>query len=244
MNDSRISSGSNSRFPNTRWSLWQDAVQTGEATSHPALEQFCQTYWYPLYAFSRRKGHSAEDAQDLTQSFFQDLLAKDWLANANRERGKLRTFLLTLFQRFMAREWRSEQTQKRGGQATLISLDFENAEQRYASAVVTPTAEELFDRQWALTLMQQTLDELKEQLEAQGRATQFEFLQPTLMAERGDLNYQQLAEQLQISPSAARVAVHRFRKHFRELFRHQVTQTLSEDEHLEEEMHKLAQALS
>ena len=111
MNNSRISSDSNSRFPNTRWSLWQDAVQTGEATSHLALEQFCQTYWYPLYAFSRRKGHSAEDAKDLTQSFFHELLAKDWLGNANRERGKLRTFLLTLFQRFMAREWRSDNSQ-------------------------------------------------------------------------------------------------------------------------------------
>ena len=242
-NHSSTSSASAARFPNTRWSLWQDAIQTNSPAAEEALEQLCQAYWYPLYAFARRKGHSADNAKDLTQSFFHDLLAKNWLADANRERGKLRTFLLTLFQRFMAREWRSEQTQRRGGKVTFLSLDIDEAEQRYASAATTPSAEELFDRQWALTLMQQTLNTLKEQLEQQDRETQFDTLQPTLMAERGDLNYPQLAQELQTTPQAARVAVHRFRKSFRELFRHQVQQTLSEEDHLEHEMQKLAQAL-
>ena len=143
----------------------------------------------------------------------------------------------------MAREWRREQTQRRGGETTTISLELCNAEDRYLEASIAPSAEELFDRQWALTLMQQTLADLERHLEEQDREQHFAILQPTLMAERGELDYPNLAEQLQTTPQAARVAVHRFRKRFRESFRNHVTQTLSEEDNLEEELNKLAQAL-
>ena len=237
------SNGQAGQFPNTRWSMWHEAVHLDGEQASTALEQICTAYWYPLYAFARRKGQSPEDASDLTQSFFKNLLEKNWLADADQQRGKLRTFLLTSFQRFMAREWRREQTQRRGGETTTISLELCNAEDRYLEASIAPSAEELFDRQWALTLMQQTLTDLERHLKEQDRPQHFAILQPTLMAERGELDYPKLAEQLQTTPQAARVAVHRFRKRFRESFRTHVTQTLSEEDNLEEELNKLAQAL-
>jgi len=245
MADSEHSSAASqsAQFPNTRWSVWNEAVNAKSENASDALEKFCCAYWYPLYVFARRKGHSANDAKDLTQSFFHDLLTKNWLMKADREKGKLRTFLLTLFQRFMAREWRREQTQRRGGQDTTISLDAFDAEERYLKADDTPSAEELFDRQWALTLMQQTLTDLQNQLEEEEKKDHFFILQPALMAERGELNYLALAQELDTSPQAARVAVHRFRKRFRETFRSRVAQTLSTDDELEKELSKLAQAL-
>ena len=228
-------------FPMTRWSLVDLAAAEdgGEA-----LDRLCRSYWYPLYAFARRSGQKPADAEDLTQGFFAMLLSKGWLADAEREKGRLRTFLLTAFRRYMANEWRREQALRRGGDAERISLQALDGEERYASAKEGVVAEALFDRQWALTLMERTLDALREEYSGTGRAGHFEVLKEALMFEQGAVHYGTLAGRLGIGETAARVAVHRLRKRFREQFRAEVAATLENDGDLEGELQYLGNVLA
>jgi len=230
-------------FPVTRWSVVDAAAVGGTQASADALERLCGAYWYPLYAFARRSGQSAQDAQDLTQGFFAVLLDKGWIAGADREKGKLRTFLLTAFRRFMAKEWRRGQAVARGGTVTLVSWEDEGAESRYAAARAETPAEQMFDRQWALTLMERAIAALRGEFAQAGRAEQFEVLKGTLMAGRGGVDYGGLAGPLAMNEGAVRVAVHRLRKRFRKLFREEVERTLAEGENLEEEMRWLARVV-
>ena len=222
-----------------------DAAADGDThAAGEALEGLCRDYWYPLYAFARRSGHSAEDAKDLTQGFFAVLLDKGWLGDVDREKGKLRTFLLTAFRRFMAKEWRRMQAEIRGGRVAIVPLDNEGAENRYAAARVEMPAEEMFDRQWALTLMEQTIGGLQAEFAQAGKAEQFELLKGTLMAARGGIDYAALTGPLTMNEGAVRVAVHRLRKRFRARFREEVERTLAEGENVEEELRYLARVLA
>jgi DNA-directed RNA polymerase specialized sigma24 family protein len=228
----------------TRWSVVDAAACGTRHAADEALERICRDYWYPLYAFARRSGHSADDAKDLTQGFFASLLDKRWLAAADREKGRLRTFLLTAFRRFMAKEWRRIRAEMRGGRVTTVPLDGEGAENRYAVASVEMPADELFDRQWALTMMERTIGGLKGEFAQAGRAEHFQLLKGTLMADRGGVDYAGLAGPLAMNEGAVRVAVHRLRKRFRARFREEVERTLAEGEDVDDELRYLARVLA
>ena len=198
----------------------------------------------PLYAYVRRRGHSPPDAQDLTQEFFARLLAKHWIESADREKGRFRTFLLTAMSRFLANEWDRAGTQKRGGHAAHVPLDTKTAETRYeADSALTLTPDRLYDRHWAMTLLERALNRLGTEQERAGKAKEFAVLSPFLTAERAAIPYAEAAAQLGISEPAARQAVHRVRRRFREVFREEITQTVAAPQEVDEEIRHLLAAL-
>jgi RNA polymerase sigma-70 factor (ECF subfamily) len=232
-------------FPHTRWSQVLAATQQPSPESAAALEAICRAYWPPLYAYTRRCGHSPHDAQDLTQEFFARLLEKRWLETADRGKGRLRTFLVTALKNFLCKEWRRESAQKRGGGLPHIPMDTAFAESGCAAdAAASLAPDEVFDRQWALTLLDLTLRRLQAEFAAAGKATDFETLKVCLMAGPGAMDYAAMARRLGGNAGAARVAVHRLRKRFRELSREEVSRTLAEGEDLEEELRYLAATLA
>ncbi len=231
-------------FPNTRWSVVLAATKQPSPESDAALEAVCQAYWYPLYAYVRRCGQSPEDAQDLTQAFFCQLLEKHWLKSVDREKGKLRTFLIVAMKNFMNKEWRRASAQRRGGGQTRVQFDTAFAESRYAADQHSPAPDEAFDRQWALTLLGLAVTRLCEEFAAAGATKQFETLKSCLTAERGAIDYAALAKELGVNEVAARVAVHRLRKRFREIYREEISQTLADGADLEAELRHRAGALA
>ncbi len=232
-------------FVTTHWSVVLSARKKGSPESGAALETLCRTYWYPLYAYVRRQGHSPPDAQDLTQEFFARLLQKDYLKAAAREKGRFRTFLIVALKRFLANEWDRVRAQKRGGGQPLLSLDTELAEQRYRiEPAAEATADKVFERRWALTLLDRTMSRLREEFTGAGKASEFERLKVFLTAARGEISYAEIAAALGMSDNAARVAVHRLRRRFRELFREEIAHTVSRPEEIEEEVRYLMSVLA
>ncbi|MBI3849347.1 MAG: sigma-70 family RNA polymerase sigma factor [Verrucomicrobia bacterium] len=242
---SQVSSNLSPRvFPNTRWSVVLAATQRPSPESAAALEDICRAYWYPLYAYVRRCGQSPHDAQDLTQEFFWRLLQKRWLDSANPDKGKLRTFLIVALKHFMSKEWRRASAQRRGGDQSQVQFDTAFAESRYAFDTPSLAADETFDQQWALTLLDLTVSRLREEFAVAGKAGDFEALKTCLMAERGAIDYAAVAKRLGVNAGAARVAVHRLRKRFREVYREEISQTLSDGADLDGELRHLAAALA
>ncbi len=231
-------------FPNTRWSVVLAARQPESPESAAALETICRDYWYPLYAYVRRCGQSPPDAQDLTQEFFCRLLEKHWLDAADREKGKLRAYLIVALKHFMNKEWRRHSAQRRGGGQTCAQSDTALAESRYAADPQALAPDEAFDKQWALTLLDLTVNRLQAEHRAAGRAAGFDILKQCLMAERGAIDYAGVAGQLGVNEGAARVAVHRLRKRFREIYREEISQTLADGADLDAELRHLAAALA
>jgi len=232
-------------FPHTRWSLVLVATQKSSAESAAALESLCRAYWYPLYACVRRSGQSPHDAQDLTQEFFCRLLEKRWLDSADREKGKLRTFLIVALKNFMSKEWRRASAQRRGGGQFQVPFDTEFAETRFAAEPSRKLAlEESFDRQWALTLLELTVNRLRTEFAATHQPGDFEALKGCLMAARGTVDYAAVGAQLRENEGAARVAAHRLRKRFREIYREELAQTLADDADVDGELRHLAAALA
>lgn len=182
-------------FPKTRWSAVL-AVKERSPGAAIALEAICQAYWYPLYAYVRRCGQGPHDAEDLTQEFFCQLLEKGWLAAADRNKGKLRTFLVVAMKHFMSKEWRKAVAQKRGGGLALASFDTAFAETRFGADPTTLAPEETFDRQWALTLLDLTLNQLREEFVAVGKATDFDTIKGNLLARRGTIDYEAVARRI------------------------------------------------
>ena len=232
-------------FPNTRWSVVLAAKQERSSPeSAAALEVICRAYWYPLYAYVRRSGQAAHDAQDLTQEFFCRLLEKRWLDSANPDKGKLRTFLIVALKNFMSKEWRKASAQKRGGAQAHAPFDTTFAESRFAADTAALAPDETFDQQWALTLLELTVTRLKAEFTNAGKPGDFEVLKSCLMAGRGTIDYATVGRQLGVNEGAARVAVHRLRKRFREIYREEISQTLAEGVDLETEVRHLAAALA
>ena len=228
-------------FPHTRWSVVLAATQQPSPEADAALELICRAYWYPLYAFVRRSGQSPHDAQDLTQEFFRHLLEKRWLVAANREKGRLRTFLVTALKHFMAKEWRRVSAQKRGGGKAHVPMDTAFAESRFAAEQTARLpAEAVFDQQWAFTLLDLTAQRLEAEFTAAGKAGEFAVLKSCLVAAHGAIDYPSIATQLKLNESAARVAVHRFRKRYRTLYREELAQTLPDEAELDAELRYLA----
>ena len=234
-----------SAFVTTHWSVVLTAGRSDTTRAHEALSRLCETYWYPLYAYVRRRGHSPEDAQDSTQEFFARLLAGNWVGDADRTKGRFRTFLLTALNRFLASEWDRARAQKRGGGAASVPLDTEVAETRYCADTKNAlTADRLYDRQWAMTLLDRALTRLEAEHQRLGKAADFAVLSPALTAERGDIPYATMAAQLGLSEPATRMAVHRLRKRFREVFREEIAQTVAQPGEVEEEMRYLLAAFA
>ena len=230
-------------FATTRWSI---VLAAGAVTpsAEEALAVLCRAYWYPLYAFVRRRGYGAEDAQDLTQGFFARLLEKDGLASVDRAKGRFRSFLLAAMQHFLANEWDRQQAQKRGGGIVLISIDDAEAERRYHNEPAEQiTAEQLFDRRWALTLVDQVLARLGQEMADAGKAAQFDALKFCLTGERGAA-YAEIAGRLRTTEGALKVAIHRLRDRYRTLLRAEIAETVGSDADVDDELRQLFSALA
>jgi RNA polymerase sigma-70 factor (ECF subfamily) len=239
------SRSSSSRFYTTHWSLVLTAQDKSSPARAEALELLCRTYWYPLYVYVRRHGHNSHDAQDLTQEFFSRLLEKGYLYRAAAEKGRFRTFLLVALQRFLSNQWDKAQALKRGGGRTHFPLHAADAESRYQTEPADSlTPERIYERRWAVTVLEQTLVQLRAEYERLQRLPEFERLKEFLTAERGTIPYGEVAAALGVGAVAARAAVHRLRKRFRELFREQIAQTVSSPDDLEDELRYVVAALA
>lgn len=220
----------------TRWSIVLNA-RAGDEQSERALAEICEAYWFPLYVFVRRSGQPAEDAEDLTQSFFAKLIEKDYLEKADKERGRLRSFLLASLKNFMADEWDKSQAQKRGGGKQLVSIDQAEAEERYALEPKDDASpDRQFEKRWALTLLENIVDELRQEFAASGKEETFNALQPFLAWNSADESYADVSGRIGVSENAARVTVFRMRKRFGELMRLSIAETVSTEEEVDEEM--------
>jgi RNA polymerase sigma factor (sigma-70 family) len=230
-------------FATTHWSVVLSAQGKESARSAEALETLCRAYWYPLYAFARRSGHNAGDAEDLTQGFFARLLEKDYIKSAVRERGRFRTFLLVALKRFLANEWDRQHAQKRGGFAPVVTIDPEAAESRFnAEPTHDLQPDLLYDRQWAVTLLDRAMARLREEYASSGRASLFEFLGNCLAGDESALPYAEIAVQLKLTEAAVKMAVHRLRGRYREMLRAEIAETVASPAEIEEEIRQLFSA--
>jgi RNA polymerase sigma factor (sigma-70 family) len=232
-------------FLTTHWSVVLAAKQEASAEADAALERLCKAYWWPLYAFVRRRGYEAHDAQDLTQEFFARLLAKDFLRPVDRSKGKFRSFLLAAMEHFLAKEWRRANAQKRGGQFTFVSINDETAEQPYLQ-LRSPDhlPERIFEQQWATTLLNQVTTRLREEFVESGKEELFEAIKVFLTGEKQAATYAELAAKLGTTEAALKMALSRMRQRYGELLRAEIAATVSSPGEVDAELHALFAALS
>jgi RNA polymerase sigma factor (sigma-70 family) len=232
-------------FVTTHWSVVVAAGQADTPRARDALARLCQTYWHPLYAYVRRVGHSPHDAQDLTQEFFARLLEKNFLAGADESRGRFRSFLLASLKHFLANEWHKARAQKRGGGQIPIPIDVATAETSIGfEPADTTTAEKIYERRWALTLLDHVLRRLREEFIRDGKEKLFEQLKPTLTEASRSVRYAEMATRLGTSEGAVKVAVHRLRQRYRELLRAEIADTVASPGEVDDELRNLFAALS
>jgi RNA polymerase sigma-70 factor (ECF subfamily) len=228
------------RFETTNWRLVLAARSDAPAAARAALGQLCETYWYAVYAFIRRQGHAAPDAEDLTQAYFTRFLEKDYLKAVRPEAGRFRAFVLASVRHFLSNERDRLLAAKRGGRRIILSLDVEDAEQRLRlepADHVTP--ETLFERNWASAVLAQALDRLRAELEATEGPERFRRLGPHLTGDAPAATYAELAREMGVSEAAIRVAVHRLRKRFGALLRDEIARTVEDPEDVEQEVRYL-----
>jgi DNA-directed RNA polymerase specialized sigma24 family protein len=232
------------RFETTRWSVVRAAGGEHSSAARRALAELCETYWYPLYAYVRRQGHDADEAQDLTQSFFVLLLERHDVQGLDRSRGRFRAFLLASLRHFLLNEAVRRQALKRGGGRELLPLEFEVAEERYAREPADiQTPETIFERRWALTLFDRVLQGLRSDWDAAGKGPEFNALKLSLMGELPAGHYELLATERGWTVNATRVAVHRLRRRFRQRLREAIADTVLSDEAVDDEIRHLFKAL-
>jgi RNA polymerase sigma factor (sigma-70 family) len=232
-------------FIPTHWSVVLAAGSGDSPHAQTALEKLCRAYWPPIYAFVRRQGHSPHDAQDLTQEFFSRLLARNYLADVDRAKGRFRSFLLASLKHFLANEWDKSQAQKRGGGQVLIPIDVTSAETTCGLELAdTSTAEKIFDRRWAFTLLDQVLGRLRAGYTRDGKEKLFEHLKPTLTEASRMVAYAEIASRLGTTEGAVKVAVHRLRQRYRELLRAEIAETVASAGEVEDEIRNLFAALA
>jgi RNA polymerase sigma-70 factor (ECF subfamily) len=233
------------QFVTTHWSL-VDAAKPDEASRthvREALEELCRAYWYPLYAFVRSRGYSADDAQDLTQAFFARIIETGGFISADRKRGRFRSYLLGAMKHFLANEWHRAQTQKRGGQVQFIEWDALDLEARYAGVSnQSDNPEHLFDYEWALETISVALKTLREEMKKVGKGDQFEVLKGSLTGE-DELSREEIMSKLNMTEGAVKVAVHRLRQRYRKLLRTVIAETVSNEEDLNDEIRYLVTVL-
>lgn len=232
-------------FVTTHWSVVLSVANRDTTQAHVALEHLCRIYWYPIYHFVRRQGHSTHDAQDLTQSFFARLLEKNWIAQADQSRGRFRSFLLMIVKRFLAAEWHKANAQKRAGGRRCLPLPLDTAETRYASEPTdTGTPDQAFEKQWALTLLGAVVRELRADYEQHGNGNLFAVLKPCLLGRSETQPYTELALKLGMTEGAVKVAVHRLRQRYREKLKAEIAHTVATPDEAEPELRHLFRILS
>lgn len=232
-------------FVTTRWTVVRNAGQPDNALAQEALTRLCETYWYPLYAFVRRGGRSPEDAQDLTQEFFAQLLAHHWVARADPRKGRFRSFLLMVLKRFLAKEWEKARTLKRGGPIPPISLPLDTAENRYSREPSdTRTPEQVFEKQWALILLETVLQRLRLEYQEAGKGRLFERLESCLVGSRETQPYASLARELAMTEGAVKAAVFRLRERYRDYMKEEIAQTVATPAEVDEELRHLCRVLA
>ena len=233
------------RFTTTCWSVIGKATELETPEARQALAEMCQTYWHPLYAYLRRRGHSPHHAEDLTQGFFADLLARQSLKGVDRSRGKFRSFLLAALRHYVSNSRDRDRRIRRGGMIPHLSLDFQHAERSYLREPGhEETPERLFERQWALLLLERALDRLESEVAGAKKAPLFERLKHTLTGAGDAASHAQLGAELGMSEAAVKVAAHRLRKRFKELFQEEIAQTLADPGDIQEEIKELFLILS
>jgi RNA polymerase sigma-70 factor (ECF subfamily) len=227
-------------FATTHWTVVLAAGRRSTPQADAALEELCKTYWFPLYAYVRRRGHAKTAAEDLVQEFFARLLEKNFLANLDGEKGKFRAFLLAALKHFLANEWDKAQAQKRGGGAAHLSLDWQTADTKFQVAATNePSPDRAYDREWALALLAKVIERLQAECAAEGKGKLFEQLKTFLMAGGGDSAQAEVAKALGMEEGAVRVAVHRLRKRYRALLRDEIAHTLADESQVAAEMQAL-----
>ena len=232
-----------SRFPTTRWTMVVAAGDPHRNEARSALVALCENYWYPLYAYLRRRGNAADQAQDLTQDFFIRLLEGRYLDRADPEKGRFRSFLLTSLKFFVADEEDRHRAHKRGGGAVL-PLEFSSGEDRYQREPAHyETPERIFERRWALTVLDRVVERLRIEFVQHGRPENFERLKVFLLGQ-SDAPYAALAHEMKTSEGALKVAIHRLRKRYRELFRQEIADTVADPAEVESELRFLAAVLT
>lgn len=220
-----------------------DGLVTAE-DSERALETLCQAYWFPIYAYIRHRTQQESDAQDLTQAFFAQLLSNQALAKATPDRGRFRAWLLTVCKNFLANERQRDQAARRGGDRQTLSLDFSTADSRYNDVPAEQfTADDLFEQQWAVALIDTAMQELRRGYEDRGRGALFDALKSGLAGRRGE-SYGEIAVRLQLSETAVKVEAHRMKSRYRELIRAEIAHTVDESTDVEQEIRRLFEALS
>jgi RNA polymerase sigma factor (sigma-70 family) len=238
--------GKGGQFMTTRWSAVLLSAQSQAPGSDKARDEFCQFYWYPLYAFIRRRGYNADDARDLTQGFFLFILGRKALQRATPEKGKFRSFLLGSLKNYLSNEYQRENAIKRGGKIDFVPVDFSDGEDRYSREPADSlTPEKIFDANWAMTLLARAIERLKEEYSAQGKGRIFETLRPFL-----DLSgiaraptYEVAAEELKITGAGVKTLIHRLRKRYSDILREAVAQTVSDPNEIDDEIRSLCEAL-
>lgn len=237
---SQSSSARGDIFATTHWTVVLAASRRTDPHAQAALEELCRTYWFPLYAYVRRRGHTKEDAEDLTQAFFARFLQKNYLADLRSNQGLFRAFLLATLKHFLANEWDKSHRQKRGGDLPHLSLDWQSADLQFQAAESTELSpDRAFDREWAVALLARVIQRLGAECAAETRKFHFERLREFLTAGKGEASYAEAARDLGLDETAVRVAVHRLRKRYRQLLRAEIANTLAEPEQVEEEMRAL-----
>jgi RNA polymerase sigma factor (sigma-70 family) len=232
-------------FTTTHWTVVLTAGQRESQHADEALEKLCRGYWYPVYVFLRRSGLMMHDAEDLTQAFFERVLSKDYLRAVDRTKGKFRSYLLAMLRHFLANHRRDARTQKRGGSTQFVSLDADSLDEVERSpAVADLSAEKSFDRQWAMTLLEQVISTLRAEYQATGKGALFERLKIFLTGEKAGMNYVELAADLNTTEAALKMTISRLRKRYGELLRTEIARTVSSPEETEDELRALFAALS
>jgi RNA polymerase sigma factor (sigma-70 family) len=233
------------RFATTHWSVVLAAGSSSSPDYQEAISTLCQTYWFPLYAYLRRRGYDSNQAEDYTQAFFARMLERHDLRVADPKRGKFRSFLLAALKHFLADERNHAQAKKRGGGRKVLSLDFEDAESRYALEPADELSpEKAFEQSWALTVLDRTMARLAAESAAAKKQKLFQRLKVYLTMERRSVPYRNVAGELNMSESAVKVAVHRLKKRYRELLRDEIAQTVVAEDEIEDEIRALFAALA
>ena len=231
-------------FQTTHWSMILLARDQDDSHRRGAMHELCRRYWFPLYAFARRRGYESHQAQDLIQAFFLRLLEKDVLSKADRDRGRFRNFLLASLKNFLANEAVKASSLRRGGQHSFVSLDFRDAEGRLTHEAVdqlTPDAE--YHRQWALQVLQRSLERLGDEFAAEGKSDLFDALRTYLAVDSERLPYAETAEKLDLSTDAVKVAVHRLRRRYRRGLEAEIADTIASPDDIDEEIQELFRAV-
>jgi RNA polymerase sigma factor (sigma-70 family) len=233
------------RFATTHWSVVLMAAKSSSSQQKQALETLCQSYWFPLYAYLRRRGYDTHQAEDLTQAFFWHILEKKDLQAADPKYGKFRSFLLARLKYFLSDQRDRAQAKKRGGGKNIISLSIQNAEDQYTlEPAIQLSPEQLFEKSWALTVLERTMNRLETEMADKNKQKLFDYLKVYLTTDKDTIPYQDMAAELEMTEGSVRVAVHRLRRQYKKLLRDEIAQTVGGKDQIDEEMESLFAALA